>query len=223
MKKLKAQYSIILMLLVVLVALNAKKDISTEKKSKIPESYLLEDRKVASDKNPPIKKKLKKLKKEKTISIPRVLPIREAAKNVARLKDFKIVYGKKINGNSFIQNLSAVEDTAENRKIHPDYIVKNKMLLVKGSRGLSIVETPNKELGIFTKVLSIKVKNGSVGLFDELKNYAYTIKAEFPHIKVYHIQFDQDQDTIDAYNSLKNSQFVERITIEILDHEFIKK
>lgn len=125
----------------------------------------------------------------------------------------------------------ALRNTSKNRRDYPNALEKNGYLIIaaesfSGDDFLADEDGPKAvvknaqtgALGVFTGVL--KVKLFSFENLDALAdNYAAQVREGYPEISVGLLQFDSYEEALMAYKSLREHPWIQRVNVEVLEHE----
>ena len=152
---------------------------------------------------------------------PRPLRLRRVKKEP--INSQKNAYDIKINGITLKHNFYAIkndQDIPEDYKLIEEklgfYIVETNLT---PKDGLSIVTTEDsEEYAIFTGILKIKFKN-ILDSGDILSEYNGRVSEDYSHIKTILFQFDQFEETMQAFSELQNNPGVERVSVELLQYQ----
>jgi hypothetical protein len=189
---------------------------------KIPQNYLRAKRTVAQSLEPNKVKtvSLKKIQRKK-IARPLMVPSERSISSSNHRKYKRVVLGDY----NFVKNLRAIKNTKDNRDLYPNAQAKLGHLFVEGdsfdSQSLSIVVNPQDGvLGIFTKQIKLKLNRDSIGAVEsDLAGFNYNIETSYPHLSIYHLKFDTDQEVLEAYDLIKSRPYIKRSSIEVIYYE----
>lgn len=228
MNGIKAQYILAISVLfgVAIYSLYSsdKTDIQ-ESYKEIPKDYLKRDRGIAQV--PFVKTSIKASVAFKRLKTNRMNLVVNDNRNSNIVQDKELIkrfsFDKSQNGSpiSIVKNFKAILKNDENLNLYPDsplkgnYIIVSADEVIDGAKTL-VVNTTENEVGIFFDIVKVKLKsNDSTELFNYLSSYSYEVIENHSHLNLFEIKFSNSDETVSAYNLLKEKAFAKRVSLEI--------
>ena len=226
MNKIKYQYFLVITILFIgALYFTHSEDTSVVDEvepQQIPPNYLVPKRSLAQSNTPDkVKTVVRKNIIRKKIAMAFKVPSERSVSSYTNRKFKSFTVGDY----NFVKNLRAIKNTKENRDLYPNAQAKLGHIFVKGNslepESLSIVINPDGgALGIFTKQIKLKLADNAIDVVEnELADFNYKVTTSYPHISIYHLKFDTDQEVLEAYDFIKNRPYIKRSSIEVIYYE----